>query len=131
MSGRGTKAKKKFNHKEPSAAKPQPRESEYLAQRTQTAQRSENNGENFPKIIHLFPPNLACFAPWRESNPRVRLFQITGIFASAAQIFNYSSTRFFPDWAGKKRFAYRRTAATETRNVSRKDAKAAKVGEKW
>jgi hypothetical protein len=33
--------------------------------------------------------------------------------------------------ARQVRFAYRRTPATETRNVSRKDAKAAKVGEKW
>jgi hypothetical protein len=24
---------------------------------------------NVYKIIHLFPPNLACFAPWRESSP--------------------------------------------------------------
>jgi hypothetical protein len=27
--------------------------------KTQRPQRSENKGENFPKIIHLFPPNLA------------------------------------------------------------------------
>jgi hypothetical protein len=24
---------------------------------------------NVYKIIHLFPPNLACFAPWGESSP--------------------------------------------------------------
>ncbi len=42
-------------------------------------------------------------------------------------IISESSTRFFPDWAGTKRFACRRTAATETRNISRKDAKAAEV----
>jgi hypothetical protein len=24
---------------------------------------------NSSKIIHLVPPNLACFAPWRESIP--------------------------------------------------------------
>ena len=28
---------------------------------------------NFPKIIHLFPPNLACFAPWRESSPLIEI----------------------------------------------------------
>jgi hypothetical protein len=45
------------------------------------------------KIINLSLPNLACFAPWRESIPRVRVFQITGKFAQAAKIFNYSSTK--------------------------------------
>jgi hypothetical protein len=32
--------------------------------------------KNLLQIIHLFPPNLACFAPWRESIPCVRIFQI-------------------------------------------------------
>jgi hypothetical protein len=36
------------------------------------------------KIINLSLPNLACFASWRESNPRVRLFQIIGKFARSA-----------------------------------------------
>ena len=116
-----------YSPQRPSAATPQPKLGLSRA-KTQRPQRSENNGEKFSKIIHLFPPNLACFAPWRESIPRVRVFQITGKFARAAQTFKHSSTRFFPDCAGKKRFACRRTAATETRNISRKDAKAAKVG---
>ena len=38
-----------------------------------------------------------------------------------------SNTGFFPDGAGKKRFACWRTAAIETRNISRKGAKLAKV----
>jgi hypothetical protein len=28
---------------------------------------------NFSKTIHLFPPNLACFAPWRESSPLIEI----------------------------------------------------------
>jgi hypothetical protein len=28
---------------------------------------------NFSKIIHLLPPNLACFAPWRESSPLIEI----------------------------------------------------------
>jgi spore maturation protein SpmB len=40
------------------------------------------------KIIYLSLPNLACFAPLRESFPRVRVFQVTGKFAQVAQIFN-------------------------------------------
>ena len=31
---------------------------------------------NFAKQIHLFPPNLACFAPWRESSPRIEIFTL-------------------------------------------------------
>jgi hypothetical protein len=28
---------------------------------------------NFSKIIHLFPLNLACFAPWPESSPLIEI----------------------------------------------------------
>jgi hypothetical protein len=61
------------------------RNPDYLPQRRKGRKGRKNNGEKFTKIIHLFPPNLACFAPWRESIPRVRVFQITGKFAQAAQ----------------------------------------------
>ena len=64
-------------------------------------------------IIYLSLPNLASFASWRESIPRVRVFQVTGKFAPAAQNFMHSSTRFSPDCAGEKRFACWRTAATK------------------
>ena len=78
------------NHMNPSAAQPQPKLGLSPA-KTQRSQRSENNGEKFSKIIYLFPPNLACFAPWRESIPRVRVFQITGKFARAAQTVSHSN----------------------------------------
>jgi hypothetical protein len=32
---------------------------------------------NFSKIIHLSPPNLAYFAPWRESIPLFEYFSST------------------------------------------------------
>ena len=58
--------------------------------------------------------------------PRCALRKVS----QAAQIVSYSNTHFSPDRAGEKRFACRRTAASGIRNISRKDAKAAKVGEK-
>jgi hypothetical protein len=69
------------------------RNSDYLPQRRKGRKGRKNNGEKFSKIIHLLPPNLACFAPWRESIPRVRVFQITGEFAQAAQTSSYSNTK--------------------------------------
>ncbi|MEO6163743.1 MAG: hypothetical protein ABIP88_06375, partial [Candidatus Binatia bacterium] len=45
------------------------------------------------KVFHLFPLNLACFAPWRESIPHVREIQITGSVAQAAHTLNYSNTK--------------------------------------
>ena len=77
------------------------RNSEYLPQRRQGRKGRKITVKKFSKIIHLFPPNLACFAPlrlnsghaWRESIPRVRVFQVTGKFERAAQILQYSSTK--------------------------------------
>ena len=63
------------HHEGPSAVKPQPKLGISRA-KAKRPQRPENNGETFSKIIHLFPPNLACFAPWRESIPCSRIFQI-------------------------------------------------------
>jgi hypothetical protein len=34
---------------------------------------SSQTMNNFSNIIHLFPPNLACFAPWRESSPLIEI----------------------------------------------------------
>ena len=71
-------------HQDPpkhSAAEPQPKLGLSRA-KTQRSQRSENNGEKFSKIIHFFPPNLACFAPWRESIPHVRVFRIAAEFTA-------------------------------------------------
>ena len=44
-------------------------------------------------IIYLSLPNLARFASWRESIPRVRVFQVTGKVAPAAQNFMHSSAK--------------------------------------
>ena len=63
-----------------------------------------------------------------ERNIRVRDVSYAGKFAQAANTIMDSSTRFFPDLAGEKRFACRRTAASGIRIISRKDAKTAKVG---
>jgi hypothetical protein len=49
--------------------------------------------KNFFQIIHLSPPNLATFAPWRESNSSVRVFQCSETFAQAAKILKDSSTK--------------------------------------
>ena len=49
---------------------------------------------NLSKIIHLSPPNLAYFAPWRESIPLFEYFNSNGKFAQAAQILKDSSTEF-------------------------------------
>jgi hypothetical protein len=48
--------------------------SEYLPQRRQGRKERRMIINNFFKIIHLFPPNLACFAPWRESSPLIESF---------------------------------------------------------
>jgi hypothetical protein len=77
------KREKKTHHEGPSVVEPQPK----LGISRAKAQRPQNNGEKFSKIIHLFPPNLARFAPWQESIPRLRVFQITEKFARAAQTF--------------------------------------------
>ena len=47
-----------------------------------------------PTVEMTTIPNLACFASLARVNPRVREFQITGNFAQAAQIVNYSSTKY-------------------------------------
>ena len=44
-------------------------------------------------MIHLFPPNAACFGPLPVSIPRLRVLRITGQFAQAKQIRNYSIFR--------------------------------------
>ena len=59
-----------YNHV---AAEPQPKLGISPA-KTLRPQRSENNNKQFFKIIYLFPPNLACFAPWRESSPLMESF---------------------------------------------------------
>ena len=46
----------------------------------------------FFKIIHLFPPNLASFAPLRESIPCSSI-PVTGKFAQVAQTVKDSSTK--------------------------------------
>ena len=48
---------------------------------------------NLSKIIHLSPPNLAYFAPWRESIPLFEYFNSNGKFAQAAQILKDSSAK--------------------------------------
>jgi hypothetical protein len=50
--------------------------SDHLQQRRKGRKGRKITVKKFSKIIHLFPPNLACFAPWRESIPRVRVCQI-------------------------------------------------------
>jgi uncharacterized membrane protein len=75
-----------------SVAEPQPKLGISRA-KAQRPQSPENNGEKFSKIIHLFPPKLARFAPWRESIPRLRVFQITEKFARAAQTFKHGITK--------------------------------------
>jgi hypothetical protein len=54
--------------------------------------------KNFFQIIHLSPPNLATFAPWRESNSSVRVFQCSETFAQAAKILKDSNTEF-AEWS--------------------------------
>ena len=83
---------------------------------------------NFSKIIHLSPPNLACFASWRESIPLFEYFRSMDNLRELRKLLSIVVHAFSQTALGKKRFACRRTAATETRNISRKDAKAAKVG---
>ena len=63
--------------------------------------------------------------PWRlgARNIPIREFPTFAKFAQTAKTLSHSSTRFFPDYAEKMRFAYRRTAATESRIISRKGAK--------
>ncbi len=53
------------------------RNSEYLAQRRQGRKGRRITVNNFSKIIHLSPPNLAYFAPWRESIPLFEYFSST------------------------------------------------------
>src|SRR5688572_7178779 len=48
--------------------------SEYLAQRREGRKVRKITVNNFSKIIHLSLPNLACFAPWRESIPLFEYF---------------------------------------------------------
>src|SRR6478735_2320567 len=50
------------------------RNSEYLAQRRQGRKGRRITVKNFSQIIHLSSPNLACFAPWRESIPLFEYF---------------------------------------------------------
>ena len=95
------------------------KESEYYLAKTQRR-----------KVRSQKLPNLGV---WQLSakNIRIREFPTFTKFAQTAKTLSHSNTRFFPDCAEKKRFALSATATTEIRNVSRKDAKAAKVGEKW
>src|SRR6266849_3214325 len=53
------------------------RNSEYLAQRRQGRKGRRITVNNFSKIIHLSLPNLAYFAPWRESIPLFEYFSST------------------------------------------------------
>src|SRR4029434_3207390 len=59
-----------------SARQSRNRNSEYLPAKTPRPQRSEKMKGWFVKIINLSVPNLAYFAPWRESIP-VFLFDLT------------------------------------------------------
>ena len=53
------------------------RNSKYPAQRRQGRKGRRITVSNFSKIIHLSPPNLAYFAPWRESIPLFEYFSST------------------------------------------------------
>ena len=80
-------------------------------------QRRKGRALSFRTKREIFPRSLAfarndrpwaCrLASWRlgESNIRIRAASTHATFAQAAQTFKDSSTRFFPDWAWKKRFA--------------------------
>ena len=67
------------------------RNSEYLAQRRQARKGWRKTVNNFSKISHLSPPNLAYFAPWRESIPLFEYFN--GKFAHAAQTLKDSNIK--------------------------------------
>ena len=53
------------------------------------------------------PKNFRTLASWRlgARNIRIREFPTFAKFAQTAKTLSHSSTRFFPDCAGKKRFA--------------------------
>ena len=72
-----------FYHEEPSAAQPQPKLGLSLA-KTQRPQRSEKMVRIVCRTIYLSPPNLACFAPWREKYPCPRVFDSRKICANRA-----------------------------------------------
>ena len=82
-------AGRRFFGRSPSAAQPQPNFGISPA-KTQSRKGRKIMVKKLSKIIYLFPPNLACFAPWRESIPCVRVPD-TGKFARAAQTFKHSS----------------------------------------
>jgi len=50
------------------------------------------------KIINLSLPNLACFAPWRESIPAFEYFRLPENLRELRKIFNYCNTEFAEDF---------------------------------
>jgi hypothetical protein len=79
-------------HEEPSAAEPQPNLGVSPA-KTRRPQSSEFGNEVIRRATFFFL-KLGDFAPWRE-NSRIRALSVSGSFAQATQIFNYSSTKGF------------------------------------
>jgi hypothetical protein len=97
--------KKTFYHEGPSAAEPQPNRQEDV----------HHEGHENHEVRSLKYPNpFVSFVNFvvrpyfliEHSN----IGTVARKFAQAAKLLKHSSTRFFPDYAGKKRFAYRRTA---------------------
>jgi hypothetical protein len=95
---------------EPSAAAPQPKEIGNISRKD-------------AKALSKKPKTFENLASWREEYPNPK-FPTLAKFAQAAKNLNDSSTRFFPDFAGEKRFALLANSATESRIISRKGAKA-------
>jgi hypothetical protein len=69
---------------EPSTAKPQPKESEYLPQRRKACPERRRRGRKENSY-----PNLALFAPWREESPSLRCFLCEGTH------FEFRNSNFF------------------------------------
>ena len=62
------------HHEDPDAAESQLKLGISRA-KTPRPQRSENKGQQLFQDNSLFPPNLACFASWRESIPLFENFR--------------------------------------------------------
>src|SRR6266511_5005107 len=76
-------------------------------------------GEIFLRSLTFVRDDGAWPVTWRlgdlaRVNPRFHELPPFGEFAQTTQTFKYSNTHFFPDYAGKKRFAYRRTAGFDS-----------------
>ena len=76
------------------------------------------------KIINPSIPNLAYFAPWRESILRVRVFQITGKFARAAKNFvgqNFWARGYYVSTVGRDEAEIRHYIREQEREDKRLD----------